>query len=643
MCGKCASLLERVFKFDSVIARVKVLSTEKLHKLTQEKDKIRQWLRQNYQQRHLEDFHLWAATNREEEGQMEKESYREMLEENMALSEYEFWSDKWEACPYFIRTGKRCRKGKGCEGCDSLRVSDSNYESVCGIPRHLPSQTYKLLLSRDKSQSMPLHWQRTPSSSFSPTSLTGSCLSLQAASCTGSIQSQDSLEDFDTFHSSPPESINFVLNRLRCLKCKPVRSPSGSRIPVLDKKDEKLTGEITPSVVARILNFGDIKNGEGDVNEDDGDILTELNEEFMPLCTKSNTDRLHHSVEHLQGQLNQAVNDIETLELKNETGKRAHIKTLDKEKLPQVDSQDYLLQSFACSLHCRERLIQECMGLIKRLCMGEGVTNDLENGLIEKITENTNEILSDTKAALKFLRLEMSDREKMERKEIEVLKKAASDRELDLDTLTSVIQCNQDTINDLHVILEENSCLQKNIDKERKMWRKREQTLVAVQHESNVLLRNFQEKLENLQKKIPTFTTPTVGGMSEEEVMSGAGQVDGVALCQQVTELTTTLQEYQDMVQTQQENHKERMSSMMAQLKDTRQQLRQKEKEKKESERLWQNRRDEMQREEKLLMERLEKRDKLIEHILQDVEERDHLFRELQLKLQNQQGPESDI
>lgn len=288
VCGKCVSLLEKVFKFDSVIARVKVLSAEKLHKLTQERDKIRQWLRQNYQQRHLQDVHLWATINREEEGHVEKEGYREMLEENMALSKYEFWSDKWDMCPHFIKTGKRCRKGKGCEGCDALRVSDSVYESVCGIPRHLPSQTYKLLLSRDKSQSMPLHWKGTPSTSCSLASLTGSQLSLQAASCTGSVQSLDSLEAFDPFDPASDQSVNFVLNKLRCLKWKPLSSPSGSRIPVLGKKDERCSGDMTSSAVARQLTFEDLQNGEGDVNDQDGDLLTELNEEFMPLYTKVN-------------------------------------------------------------------------------------------------------------------------------------------------------------------------------------------------------------------------------------------------------------------------------------------------------------------------------------------------------------------
>ncbi len=286
VCGKCVCVLERVFKFDTVIARVKVLSSERLQKLMQERDKIRQWVRQNYQQRHPQDFESRGSTS-EEDGEAEKEGYREMLKENMALSEYECWSEKWDTCPYFIRTGKRCRRGKGCEGCDSLRVSDSDYESVCGIPRRLPFQPFSpLALSRDKSQSMPLHWQRVPSISSSPSSLAGSVLSLQASSRTESIQSLDSLDGNDPFDSPGVQSANLMLKELRSIEGRPVSSPSGSRIPVLGKKNGRYSGkagEMVSPCVNRVLNFGDVKNGEVEMDEEDGDMLTELRDEFVPL------------------------------------------------------------------------------------------------------------------------------------------------------------------------------------------------------------------------------------------------------------------------------------------------------------------------------------------------------------------------
>lgn len=287
VCGKCMCVLERVFKFDSVIARVRVLSSERLQKLTQERDKIRQWVRQNYYQRHPQEFQSLGSTS-EEDGEAEKEGYREMLRENMALSEYECWSEKWDTCPYFIRTGKRCRKGKGCEGCDSLRVSDSDYESVCGVPRRLPLRPFSPLpLSRDKSQSMPLNWQRIPSINSTPSSLAGSTLSLQTSSRTESIQSLDSLDGNDPFDSpSEFQSANFLLKELRSIEGKPISSPSGSRIPVLGRKDGRYlgkAGDMPSNSVNRVLSFGDVENGGDVVDGEDGDVLTELRDEFMPL------------------------------------------------------------------------------------------------------------------------------------------------------------------------------------------------------------------------------------------------------------------------------------------------------------------------------------------------------------------------
>lgn len=65
--------------------------------------------------------------------------------------------------------------------------------------------------------------------------------------------------------------------------------------------------------------------------------------------------------------------------------------------------------------------------------------------------------------------------------------------------------------------------------------------------------------------------------------------------------------------QHQRESHGQMASSLTAQLRDTRQELREKEKEKKEVDRAWQNYKDDREAEERKLRDSLEKRDKLIE------------------------------
>lgn len=286
VCGKCVCILERVFRFDSVIARVRVLSSERLQKLTQERNKIRQWVRKSYRQRHPQDFQSWGSTS-EEDSEWDKEGYRDMLKENMALSEYECWSERWDTCPYFIKTGKRCRKGKGCEGCDVLRVSDSDYEAVCGVPRHLPFQPSSPFgLTRDKSQSMPLHWQGEPSISASPRSLAGSTPSLHGSLHSGSIQSLDSPDGHDPFDSAGFFPANFVLKELKRIEGKMVRSPAGSRIPILSRNNgnysEKAEEAASPSV-NKALSFGTLENGDIGMDEEVSDVLMDLRDEFLPL------------------------------------------------------------------------------------------------------------------------------------------------------------------------------------------------------------------------------------------------------------------------------------------------------------------------------------------------------------------------
>ncbi|KAI1886095.1 hypothetical protein AGOR_G00210490 [Albula goreensis] len=323
LCGKCVSVLERVFKFDTVIARVRVLSMERLQKLSQERNKVRQWVCSVYRQRNPQEWQMKGIYSEEEDGGGTEaevgDGYRELLRKNMALSEFECWSEKWDICPYFRRTGKRCKKGKNCEGCDSLRVSDSDYESVCGVPRHLPFQPFSPLpLSRDKSRSMPLQWSRVPSISSTPVSLGSSCISLHGPSHADSIQSLDSLDGTDPF-DSPEESVNLenVLRELKDIETKPVSSPVGSRIPVLGRVKREIMGRREDSSRARVAS--ELSFGEGDHlgDEMDGetqDVLTELRDEFIPLHRERNTGRVQFAVKQLRGQLDQALARIKTLE-----------------------------------------------------------------------------------------------------------------------------------------------------------------------------------------------------------------------------------------------------------------------------------------------------------------------------------------
>ncbi|XP_064804547.1 golgin subfamily A member 6-like protein 22 isoform X2 [Oncorhynchus masou masou] len=666
LCGKCVSVLERVFKFDSVISRVRVLSSERLQKLTQERDKVRQWVRSAYRQRCPQDFRMRSSTSEEDgEGMGNREGYIEMLKENMALSEYECWSEKWDACPYFRRTGKRCTMGKNCEGCDSLRVSDSAYESVCGVPRRLPFQPFSpLALSRDKSQSMPLHWSRVPSLSSSPASLTGSALSLRASSRTESIQSLDSLGCRDPF-DFPDDLSLLVLRELKGIEGKPVSSPSGSKIPVLGKREGRysgVVGETSSPEVTRVLNFGERENGGEEVDGETNDVLTELRDEFIPLHRESNTGRVHLAVRQLRGQLDQAMTRIKTLEteLKHGTKTKPEANVSGPEdwlKFPQKDEGNLLLQSLGHSLLSRDRVIRECMCLIRKMCVEVGTGTDVADRLTQALTDNLKQTLSDNKLALEALLSEVSEREKRMESELEALKKAGRDREKDLSTLNAVLQCNQDIINELRVELVEKERVQREVQKEREVWRQRDQALTAVLQEKESLLLCLKEALKSSQKDMQALSDSVIsqgvsGGGAEGALASQLKEKESLVIvwlqdreehsatmCREFSKLTTALQDYQGIVQEQEQNHSQTVSSLSKQLNDTLNDLRESGKENKEAQRAWRSEMDDKEREERKLRESLEKRDKLIEQVLLDSEERDHLLKELQQNLLNKFEP----
>ncbi|CAB1427193.1 unnamed protein product [Pleuronectes platessa] len=54
-CSKCAFMLDRMYRFDTVVARVEALSLERLHKLLLEKDRLRHCIGGLYRKNNAED------------------------------------------------------------------------------------------------------------------------------------------------------------------------------------------------------------------------------------------------------------------------------------------------------------------------------------------------------------------------------------------------------------------------------------------------------------------------------------------------------------------------------------------------------------------------------------------------------------
>ncbi|XP_035384015.1 myomegalin-like isoform X2 [Electrophorus electricus] len=149
-CGKCAFMLERMYRFDTVIARVEALSIERLHKLLTEKDRLRQCIGGMYRR------HNGEATPTGDDGRPEKDRaggltglhdvrYCALLQEDLMYSEYESWAEDEEQvadCTHnppvqASESSWASAPQRRCRGCSVLRVADSDYEAVCRVPRKL--------------------------------------------------------------------------------------------------------------------------------------------------------------------------------------------------------------------------------------------------------------------------------------------------------------------------------------------------------------------------------------------------------------------------------------------------------------------------------------------------------------------------
>ncbi|XP_051535689.1 uncharacterized protein LOC127430171 [Myxocyprinus asiaticus] len=679
LCGKCVSVLERVFKFDTVIARVRALSSERLQRLSQERDQIRRLVRSLYHQRHPSSSRNNGSSSEDEgdPGRQERkdsagEGYRELLRDNMVLSEYEWWSEKADSCPYYRKTGKRCHEGKKCDGCDFLRVSDSDYESVCGVPRHLPEQAFTSLgLSRDKSRSMPLHWSRVPSVCSSPASLSGSCHSLRSRSRTASVQSLDSLGGNDPFDWPEEQAVIFktIFKELRGIEGKPVRSPAGSRIPVLGRGGVQIgKDEVEAKVgLVRVLNFGEGDNGtENEFEEEGDDILTELRDEFLPLQRKVTAGRVHPAVNLLREQLVQAQTRIRTLEAQlRDANKQATSAVVNQSKSsPQETSgknKNDLIESLSQSLHSRESVIQECVTLIQKLCAEQGVESEETDKLITQLTSGVGDKHNEHEAVLEAQLSEVREREKALENQLQALRDAGKERDRDFITLDTVLQCNQDIINHFRVELAERDRAQQEMMKEWGVWKERDSALTALVKDNEAFISQLKEALESSRRDVQALSNSLIGRgleggdaevglvnqLREKESLLAASVRDreelSVTMRQEISKLSTALKDSETLIQDQRENHKQAISEMSQRLKNALEELREKTKEKKEAELGRKKENKERAFEERKLRDNLQKRDKLIEQVLLELEERDGVLTELKQNISTRLGPKTNL
>lgn len=159
-CSKCTFMLDRMYRFDTVIARVEALSIERLQRLLQEKHRLRQCISGLYRKTNSDEGAVTLSGSDDGPGDgmvdisgLTHAKYCALLQEDLVYSLYESWADDSLDCQHHHHP--QCPAAKGsevaaegsqrctpstprrCRGCSYWRVADSDYEAVCKVPRKL--------------------------------------------------------------------------------------------------------------------------------------------------------------------------------------------------------------------------------------------------------------------------------------------------------------------------------------------------------------------------------------------------------------------------------------------------------------------------------------------------------------------------
>ncbi|XP_065529994.1 myomegalin isoform X2 [Lathamus discolor] len=263
-CSKCAFMLDRIYRFDTVIARIEALSIERLQKLLLEKDRLKFCIASMYR-RNNEDS---STDDRAGDGTVDLSNlpdarYAALLQEDFAYSGYEYWTDQEEhslephSCHASEGVSSRPRR---CRGCAALRVADADYEAICKVPRKVARSISCGLSSRwsasmgneessvcdvaeSASARVPVDGESmeegTPASSVESldTTVEASLPQQKDEDVDKGVKGNGKCDDFSDDRMTPNSSqsgnrLELALSLIKALDYKPLQSPRGSRLPI---------------------------------------------------------------------------------------------------------------------------------------------------------------------------------------------------------------------------------------------------------------------------------------------------------------------------------------------------------------------------------------------------------------------------
>uniref|UniRef100_A0ACB8EFL1 Uncharacterized protein n=1 Tax=Sphaerodactylus townsendi TaxID=933632 RepID=A0ACB8EFL1_9SAUR len=469
LCGKCAQALSRIYRFDTVITRVQALSIDRLQRLLSEKDQLARSLRYIHAQRFPDASDSVSYTGQEISASiadLPHVRYQRLLQDDMALSEYECWASEADSSP--LSTPCRNRR---CRSCHGLRVEDSDYEWVCRTPRRLGFLSPGYPLCRDKSQSMP-----TVRYAGSRASVRSQSLG-DAESC--SMLSLDTLPESDLAWEA--------LRVLKDIRRKRLRVPEGSKIPVLVGRAPKDRNGSTPRR----------ESPQG------REVYEEMEDDFIPVESKLQGQQvlcqdLGEAFENLKARLEAAEEELRSFRENQREDLSQEAGTPPK---MAVGSQERVIRQLARSLESKEGVLQDCLVLLQSLGSPGGQPFMLE-AVVKQMTQRLKERdqASEKTLSSHFLALESQQRE------LQHLQEAMKDKDADLARLSAALRTGEETMHALREVLHQKDQeiwrLESLCASTRESWQQRDQTLLLTLKEKESLVAALQGALASSNKDV---------------------------------------------------------------------------------------------------------------------------------------------
>ncbi|XP_026132183.1 myomegalin-like isoform X1 [Carassius auratus] len=425
-CSKCTFMLDRMYRFDTVIARVEALSLERLHRLLQEKERLRQCISALYNKNNGQETRGAMEPCAVDVSGLHETEYLALLQEDMTYCMYEAWAEDEEQVlecshdpPCHASEVSSCwHRSPRCRVCRVLRVPDSDYEAVCKVPRKVarslscgPSTRYSASgagsvcgeeqTTTVTSNTLVPDTQRTTSRSSDAEhtlrdrgSSGGSLESLdkgRGASLVKVLQRED--RSCCAASDPPPARLALDLSLLQDCVYRPVQSPRGCKLPVLispgcfnggDKLDSPDLDNLFDRA-NRMLLDPELPRVQLDPAQE---MWLQEQDEYLPFRLRSGPQRLIEEQHHYEQAAGQCVDELKQAQMQVTSlqNKIHESETSNKELQEKLCEMESELRSIRQAAQNQERTIQNLTDSLR--------TKDTETQELYRVIEDQNNTLT---------------------------------------------------------------------------------------------------------------------------------------------------------------------------------------------------------------------------------------------------------